>query len=65
MGNGGMGPAQVFLLNYVTRKMLGPFKAASAGGLEIDVDAWARRGHRTPFPAQAKRHCILMKPQHA
>ena len=44
---------QVFLLNYMTKKLLGPFAATSSGALEIDPAAWARRGHRTPWPAQA------------
>jgi hypothetical protein len=53
----GSGP-QVFLLNVSKRALLGPFAAASCGGLGLEPHAWARPGHKTPFPAQARSLCF-------
>ena len=43
---------QIFLFDHSNRVLLGPFSAATDGGMGIDPKAWGRRGHATPFPAQ-------------
>ena len=45
-------PVQVFLFNHSDRTLLGPLSAVSPGGMYLDERAWARPGHRSPWPAQ-------------
>ena len=46
---------QVFLFNHSDRTLLGPLSAVSPGGMYIEERAWARPGHRSPWPAQVRR----------
>ena len=46
--------AQVFLFNHSDRTLLGPLSAISPGGMYLEERAWARPGHRSPWPAQVK-----------
>ena len=46
--------AQVFLFNHSDRTLLGPLSATSPGGMYLEERAWARPGHRSPWPAQVR-----------
>ena len=50
--------SQVFLFNHSDRTLLGPLSAVSPGGMYIEERAWARPGHRSPWPAQVRRYVL-------